>query len=129
MLLEKLLSMIKCTKVLIGDSWSLYNKDEADFYTSGNAYRITLSYHGKRCSFVFHDNFKNESNKRDFVKCLILDAEGYDNNHDYWQFCRAFYGFTNDRQARKAYAGCKAQSERLHRLFNQNEIDILSTIE
>lgn len=118
MLLEKLLSMIKCTKTYL-------RKSEM---CSGDAYKITLSYHGKRCSFVFHDNYKNESKKKDFIYYLVLDALAYDNCPDVYNFMRIF-GYVDVQQARTLYRACEKQSERLHRLFNQNEIDILSTIE
>lgn len=124
---EIILSKIKCTRTYL-------RKSEM---CSGNAYKITLSYHGKRCSFVFHDNFKNQSNKRDFVYCLVLDAQAYDNTRDLYEFAREFgylrYADVGDadamQRARKARKACEKQSERLHRLFNDNEIDFLSTIE
>lgn len=118
MLLEKLLSMIKCKRSYLRNSEMC----------SGNAYRITLSYHGKRCSFVFHDNYKNESKKKDFVYCLVLDAQAYENTRDTYEFMREF-GYKSFDKARKVRNACEKQSERLHRLFNDNEIDILSTIE
>ena len=34
--------------------------------TTGNAYLVTLTYKGKRCSFVFHDNFRNARRKKTF---------------------------------------------------------------
>ena len=118
MLLEKLLSMIKCDKQRLGKS----------DVCSGDVYRITLYYNGNRCVFTFHDNYKNESTKRDFVYCLVLDAQAYESTRDTYEFMREF-GYKSMDEARKVRKACEKQSERLHRLFNQNEIDILSTIE
>lgn len=119
-MLNRLLSMIKCTKTYL-------RKSEM---CTGDAYRVTLTYKGNRCSFVFHDNFRNESTKKDFIYCLVLDAQAYDNARDFYDFATEFgYDYTRDSEARKAYRACEKQSDRLHRLFNQQEIDILSEIE
>ena len=117
-MLRRLLSMIKCERKKLGKSEM----------TSGNAYKITLSYRGHWCSFVFNDNFKNVSKKKDFLYCLYLDAMAYEQSRDVFEFAREF-GFADWREARKPYSACKAQSVRLHKLFNDAEIDILSQIE
>lgn len=118
MLLRNLLRAIGCDKQCLGKSEM----------TSGNAYKVTLYYRGHRCSFVFNDNFENKSTKKDFLYCLVLDAQAYDNVSDAWEFARAF-GYEYNAETRKLYSECKKQSERLHRLFNDTEIDLLSTIE
>lgn len=118
MLLEKLLSMIKCKRTYLRKS----------DMCSGNAYKITLSYKGHWCSFIFHDNYKNESKKSDFLYCLVLDAQAYENSRDAYEFMSEF-GYKSFDEARKVRNACEKQYERLHRLFNQTEIDILSTIE
>lgn len=119
-MLNRLLSLIKCSKIDLGKSK----------VTSGNAYRVTLVHGGERCSFVFNDNFKNESDKKDFLYCLFLDAQCYDNARDVWDFAREYFGGYDDmKSARKAYDACRKQYARLHRLFNKAEIELLSTIE
>ena len=95
--------------------------------TSGNKYFITIYYNGKRCSFVFHDNYMNQSKKKELLYCLLLDAECYDESTDIYYFADA-YGYKHTAEAEKAYAGCKRQSERLHRLFTDEEIALLSMI-
>ena len=110
--------MIKCERKKLGKSEM----------TSGNAYKITLSYHGHWCSFVFNDNFKNASKKKDFLYCLYLDAMAYENVRDVFEFARE-YGYDDWHKACKPYSLCKAQSVRLHKLFNDAEIELLSTIE
>lgn len=118
MLKTRFLGMIKCKREKIGKS----------DLTSGNAYKITLSYNGNWCSFVFNDNFKNRSTKKDFLYCLYLDAMAYENVRDVFEFAREF-GYADWQKARKPYSACKAQSVRLHKLFNEQEIEILSEIE
>ena len=96
--------------------------------TTGNAYLVTLTYKGKRCSFVFHDNFRNASKKEDFLYCLYLDAEAFDNNVDIYNFADSF-GYKQCRDAEKAYEGCRKQSERLHKLFTEEEIALLAMLD
>lgn len=126
-MLNRLLSTIKCSKTYLRKS----------DMCSGNAYRITLTYKGNRCSFVFHDNFKNASKKKDFLYCLVLDAQCYESTRDLYDFAREYgylyYADVGDldalKRAKKAFDSCRLQSERLHKLFNEQEIELLSTIE
>lgn len=119
-MLNKLLDSIKCTKTYL-------RKSEM---CSGNAYRITLTHRDEKCRFIFHDNFKNASTKRDFLYALMSDAYAFDRTRDVYEFARA-YGYTHEEMsvARKIYHKCEEQSIRLHRLFNAREIEILSEIE
>ena len=54
MTLKELLKQIKCKK-------SYMHKSDM---TSGNAYRVTLTYKGKSCRFIFNDNYLNASKKK-----------------------------------------------------------------
>ena len=96
--------------------------------TSGNEYRIYISYHGQRAWFRFHDNFANASTLRDWLYALVLDTNAYDFSRDLYDFARN-YGFEDNAEARKAYKGCKETSEKMHRIFTENELELLSTIE
>lgn len=89
--------------------------------TSGDAYRITLSYNGKKVWFVFNDNYLNNSSKKDLLECLMLDASAYENCKNLDDFIREF-GYSQQRaNGLKAYNGCKKQSDRLQKLFTLNE--------
>ena len=66
--MERIFDKVKVTKSYIGKSEM----------TSGNAYRVTMAYNGKRVWFVFNDNYLNESDKKDFIECLISDAFSYE---------------------------------------------------
>lgn len=94
---------------------------------TGNKYRVTVSYNGKRCSFTFHDNYMNKSKKKELLYCLLLDAECYENSIDIYDFADA-YGYKHTAEAEKAYAGCKRQYERLHKLFTDEEIELLTML-
>lgn len=94
--------------------------------TSGNASRITLTRNKKTVHFIYHDNFYNNSNINDFIYCLLLDAQAYEFSYNFSDFCNEF-GYDCDNKAYKIYLACKKQAERLHKLFNDNEIEDLKT--
>lgn len=123
-ILESLLAKIKCKKTYICKAYDYPN----GLNTSGGAYRVTLTYNGKKCWFMFFDNSYNCSYKPDFLYCLLLDAKTYECSRDFYDFARS-YAYDMDHDARRIYNACKKQSERLHKLFNEDEITILSTIE
>ena len=108
---------IHCSKQRLGKSAK----------TSGGKFMITIIYNGKRCNFVFHDNFRNESNKKDFLYCLWLDADCFENCAGPHEFMR-IYGYDSFKEAVKAYNACQKQSERLHRLFTDEEIALLAML-
>ena len=95
--------------------------------TSGNAYRVTLTRNDKKICFVFNDNIYNESDKNDFIYSLLSDSQAYESTRDLTDFMHEF-GYTDDKQAKKIYDACKKQSERLHKLFTNKEIETLEKI-
>lgn len=114
---KTLLNEINTTKTYIGKS---------DF-TSGNAYRVTLTRNGKRIGFIFNDNIYNESDKNDFIYSLLRDSQAYEFCYNLADFMNE-YDYTDYKQAKNIYNACKKQSERLHKLFNNTEIEILEKI-
>ena len=112
-----LLNEINATKTYIGKS----------NFTAGNAYRITLTRNDIKIGFIFNDNIYNESDKNDFIWSLLLDSQAYENARDLTDFMNE-YGYTDDKQAKRAYNACKKQSDRLHKLFNDAEIKTLEKI-
>ena len=109
-----MLESIKCTKSYIG-------KSEV---TSGNTYRVTLTYNGKSVWFIFNDNYLNKSNKRDFVYCLLSDAQAYECAKDVNGFMDEFC-YTDYTEAKRIYNACKKQHERICKLFTSTETEIL----
>lgn len=110
-----LLNQIKFTKTNIGKSQM----------TSGDAYRITLTYKGKKCSFTFHDNYRNASTKEEIIESLLLDADAYNNARNFEDFCFEF-GYNSDSiKALKVYNACKKQADKLSRLFTNAEVEQL----
>lgn len=109
-----MLESIKCTKSYIGKSEM----------TSGNAYRITLTYNGKSIWFIFNDNYLNKSNKRDFVYSLLSDAQAYKYAENVDSFMDEFC-YTNYAKAKRVYNACKKQYDRVCKLFTSTEAEIL----
>lgn len=95
--------------------------------TSGNAYRVTLTRNGVKVGFVFNDNIYNKSDKNDFIYSLLSDSQAYENARDLTDFMLDF-GYDNIPQAKTIFDACKKQSERLHKLFNDAEIETLEKI-
>ena len=90
---------------------------------AGNQYRITLKYNNKIVWFYFHDNIYNNSNLKDFVWCLLLDAQIYYNNqNNYNNFCWELGFDPYDTKNKKIYKACQKQFERLNKLFNKDEV-------
>lgn len=114
---KTLLNEINTTKTYIGKSDC----------TSGNAYRVTLTRNGIKVGFIFNDNIYNESDKNDFIYSLLSDSQAYENARDLTDFMLDF-GYDNMPQAKQVYNACKKQSERLHKLFNNTEIETLEKI-
>lgn len=112
-----MLENIKCTKSYIGKSEM----------TSGNAYRVTLTYQGKSIWFIFNDNYLNKSNKRDFVYCLLSDAQAYKYAENVCDFADEFgYDRADYSKVNKIYQACKKQYDRVCKLFTSTEADILN---
>ena len=110
-----MLEQIKCTKTYIGNS----------NVTSGNEYRVTITYKGKTIWFNFHDNIYNHSVGADFLDCLLRDAWAYDDNRDLYEFMEN-YGYTDlDGTVKKAFNGCKKQYNRVNKLFTEAEQELL----
>lgn len=114
---KTLLNEINTTKTYIGKS----------DLTSGNAYRVTLTRNGVKVGFIFNDNIYNESDKNDFIYSLLRDSQAYEYARDLTDFMLEF-GYDNIPQTKQVYNACKKQSDRLHKLFNNAEIETLEKI-
>ena len=90
--------------------------------TSGNEYSVVLKYNGNSISMLYHDNYKNKSDKDEFLYALLLDGVAYENCYNLADFMDEF-GYEDKTKATKAYNACKRQCEKLHRLFTYEEIE------
>ena len=82
----------------------------------------------------YYDSWKEQVKDIDILLATFAQLGIQASHHTYirandvYEFARQL-GYNDMNEARRAYNSCKKQSERLHRLFNSTEIDILSTIE
>lgn len=94
--------------------------------TSGDAFRVSIRNrrNGKRCWFIFNDNYRNESKEKDFLYALLSDAQAVLWCNTLESFLEE-YGYlstgANVLEGIKAFKGCKQQEKRLNKLFNQDE--------
>ena len=105
-----ILEKIKTNKIRLGKSEM----------TSGDKFKVKITYNGKSCYMVYHDNFKNKSDKKDFIYSLMLDADAYNNTTNLYDFMTE-YGYENEKQANKIYNACKRQSLKFDKLFTNDE--------
>lgn len=106
--------LVRANKVCMGKSKQ----------TSGNEYSVVLKYNGNSITMLFHDNYKNESGKDDFLYALLMDAFAYEDNQNVEDFMLEF-GYEDIEQATKIYKACEKQYNKLHRLFTEEEIEEL----
>ena len=97
---------------------------EKSTLTSGNKYKITMTYNKKTISFIFNDNFENKSNLNDCLYCLIMDSYAFEYNESIKDFMCEF-GYTNESEAKRIYNACEKQFERFNKLFTQEERQLL----
>lgn len=108
--------LVKANKVCMGKSKK----------TSGNEYSVVLKYNGNSITMLFHDNYRNESEKDEFLYALLMDAMAYENCFNLADFMDEFgYGYDQREEAEKAYKACERQYKKLHRLFTEEEIEEL----
>lgn len=105
--------LVKASKVCMGKS----NK------TSGNEYSVVLKYNGNSITILFHDNYRNESGKDEFLYALLMDAMLYEDCPNLADFMGELgYDYEQKEEAEKVYKACKRQYNKLHRLFTEEEI-------
>ena len=105
--------LVKVNKVCMGKS----NK------TSGNEYSVVLKYNGNSITILFHDNYRNETGKDEFLYALLMDAMLYEDCPNLADFMGELgYGYEQKEEAKKVYKACERQYNKLHRLFTEEEI-------
>lgn len=108
--------LVKANKVCLGKSKK----------TSGNEYSVILKYKGNSISMLFHDNYKNDSGKDEFLYALLMDGLAFANCFNLADFMDEFgYDYDNLTQAKKAFDSCARQLVKLQRLFTEEEIEQL----
>jgi len=126
----KICDQIKIT--FTDDGYGPYFDEDKD---SRNIYRIHVNFKGKKTSFRFGDSIANtedsktpESDPKEYklgmletiVNDYTLTPEYYPTYHDF----SSEFGYDEDSiKGLKAYKRCMKQGEKLHKLFNDADIE------
>lgn len=91
--------------------------------TSGNKYQVTIERkdNGKKISFVYHDNYKNESKLNDFMYAIISDMRAIEYCDTIKDFMKEF-GYDSYEEAKKIFNGCETNGNKLKSMFTIEEI-------
>lgn len=91
--------------------------------TSGNKYQVTIGRkdNGKKISFVYHDNYKNESKLNDFMYAIISDMRAIEYCNTIEDFMKEF-GYKTYEEAKRVFNGCSKGKEKLLSMFTIKEI-------
>jgi hypothetical protein len=109
----------------------LYFPDDTE---SRNIYQVTISYNGKKTSFRFGDSIKNtwdgirlddEKDKAGILETITSDYFVTKENYPTIEDFKAEFGYEDNKIARRIYKACIVQSEKLHKLFNDDEIELI----
>ena len=88
-----------------------------------------IKYNGRQFSFPYQCNTAHSKpNIKDCIDCLLLDASGYENAIDIFDFANEFgYDMYDEDKTkiRKVYKACERTSKRLHAIFTDAELDEL----
>ena len=98
------------------------------------AYTIEMSVGDEKYRTTFHDSamhypYGHATTQMidSAVNCTILDADSYDHNRTFQDFCDE-YGYDlelDEKNARNAFEGCREAYEALERLLTQDEMNEL----
>jgi TusA-related sulfurtransferase len=96
-------------------------------------YRVFLRYNGKNTSFLFGDSLQNgydgimAADKPQEYKNTILDIIVSDSYtpEDFEDFCQEFGYEEDSRKAYTIFKKCVRQSEKIHKLFSDAELEKL----
>jgi hypothetical protein len=96
-------------------------------------YRVFLRYNGKNTSFLFGDSLQNgydgimAADKPQEYKNTILDIIVSESIQleDFKDFCESFGYDEDSRKAYRIYKKCVRQSEKIHKLFSDSELEQL----
>ena len=96
-------------------------------------YRVFIRYNGKNTSFLFGDSLQNgydgimAADKPQEYKNTILDIIVSESIQleDFKDFCESFGYDEDSRKAYRIYKKCVRQSEKIHKLFSDSELEQL----
>lgn len=124
--LDKLVIRISVLSSKIGGTLGSYHRE---YYCLIKNLRNNKSFR-----VTFHDSIFNYRNnikldKSDVLYSVLMDMQSYESTKDLKDFANMF-GYDDYKKASKAYTGCMRESEELHELFTNDELEtLLNTFE
>ena len=128
------MEMTKEVKEIMDNIKFTYRKSDnqtAHMFSSGHIkYICKISYNGKTFQTTYQCNpqYSDMSKiKFDFIYCLLLDKETYDNALDEEDFANnlAMDYYEDKKEVKRIYKACQRASCKLDAMFSQEELDIL----
>jgi len=91
-------------------------------------YRCTINYKGETFGCNFQCPSQEKPTKEDFLGCLISDAMYFDNCKNIFDFCDelGYDCYEDKKESERIYKGCQRESEGLHKLYTEEELNLLS---
>lgn len=101
----------------------------------GDGYRVTFKRNGHSFRTQFNNSRYNSEKGilpdiQDILYCLLSDRDAYEFASDYSDFCSEFgydeyndYGSRRNKDAVRAFNGCRKIAERINAMFSNEEID------
>ena len=128
------MKMTKEVKEILDNVKFTYRKSDnqtSHIFSAGHVkYNCKISYNGKSFQTTYQCNpqYSDMSKiKLDFIYCLLLDKETYDNARDEEDFANnlGMDYYEDKKEIERCYKACQRASEQLNRMFSDEELNIL----
>ena len=98
-----------------------------------NKYRLTIINGSEQFTSVFTDSLYNtwsnkKSSKFEMFYSIMVDAQCYEQNRTFEDFCDSVCYDLEDSRARKCFEGCRRTYENIERLFGYEGYEILNAL-
>ena len=107
------------------------NNQTSHMFSNGHVkYNCKISYNGKSFQTTYQCNPQYsdmDKIKFDFIYCILLDKEAYDNAMDEEDFANnlAMDYYEDRKEVKRIYKACQRASCKLNEMFSQEELEIL----
>ena len=128
------MEMTKEVKEIMDNMKFTYRKSDnqtSHMFSDGHVkYNCKISYNGKSFQTTYQCNPQYsdmDKIKFDFVYCILLDKEAYDNALDEEDFANnlAMDYYEDKKEVKRIYKACQRASRKLDRMFSDEELNIL----
>ena len=129
------MEMTKEVKEIMDNMKFTYRKSDnqtSHMFSDGHVkYNCKISYNGKSFQTTYQCNPQcsdMDKIKFDFVYCVLLDKETYDNARDEEDFANslAIDYYEDYKEVKRIYKACQRASCKLDAMFSQEELEILN---